>query len=98
MTNVTQSIPSYQLVFPGGDMAAWGNFEYRIPIFGPVTLAAFLDAGVDRLVNTNQLQLNPATIASLNSQFPEASFQEQCAGRAGNSGARALPPVWNFRS
>ena len=38
---VTQSIPTYQLIFPGGDTQGVGNFEYRIPIFGPVTLAAF---------------------------------------------------------
>ena len=89
LTNVTQQIPSYQLVFPGGDMAAWGNFEYRIPIFGPVTLAAFLDAGMDRLVDTNQLQLNPATIASLNSQFPEAGFKNNALVAAGTQALRS---------
>ena len=65
LTNVTQTIPSYQLVFPGGDMASWANFEYRIPIVGPVTLAAFFDAGVDRLVRTDQLQLNPGQYRQL---------------------------------
>jgi len=29
----------------GGDTELLGNFEYRIPIFGPVTLAAFADIG-----------------------------------------------------
>ncbi|MDT4966677.1 MAG: outer membrane protein insertion porin family [Acidobacteriota bacterium] len=29
----------------GGDTQLLGNFEYRIPIFGPVTLAAFADVG-----------------------------------------------------
>jgi outer membrane protein insertion porin family len=89
LTNVTQSIPSYQLVFPGGDMAAWGNFEYRIPIFGPVTLAIFLDAGMNRLVNTNQLQLNPTTIANLNSQFPEASFKNNALVAPGTQALRS---------
>ena len=40
-TNVTMNIPIYQLVFPGGDTHVVGNFEYRIPIFGPVILALF---------------------------------------------------------
>jgi outer membrane protein insertion porin family len=31
--------------FVGGDTQVLGNFEYRIPIFGPVTLAAFADIG-----------------------------------------------------
>ena len=31
--------------FIGGDTQLLGNFEYRIPIFGPVSLAAFADIG-----------------------------------------------------
>jgi len=31
--------------FIGGDTQLLGNFEYRIPIFGPATLAAFADIG-----------------------------------------------------
>lgn len=31
--------------FIGGDTQLLGNFEYRIPIFGPLTLAAFADIG-----------------------------------------------------
>jgi outer membrane protein insertion porin family len=72
--NVSQTIPIYQLVFPGGDTQIVTNFEYRIPIFGPVWLAAFADTGVDRISLTNQLRLNPARVADLNAQFPEASF------------------------
>jgi outer membrane protein insertion porin family len=89
LTNVTQTIPTYQLVFPGGDMGAYGNFEYRIPIFGPVTLALFLDAGMNRLVDTNQLQLNPTTIANLNSQFPEASFKNNALVAPGTQALRS---------
>jgi outer membrane protein insertion porin family len=89
LTNVTQNVPSYQLVFPGGDMASWANFEYRIPIVGPVTLALFLDAGVDRLIRTDQLQLNPANIEQLNGQFPEASFQNRALVAAGTQALRS---------
>src|SRR5579884_3663622 len=66
---VTQTIPTYQLVFPGGDMSTYANAEYRIPIVGPVTLALFFDAGINRVVDTNQLQLNPERISQLNAQF-----------------------------
>ena len=31
--------------FIGGDSQLLGNFEYRVPIFGPVTLAGFADVG-----------------------------------------------------
>jgi outer membrane protein insertion porin family len=77
MQNITQKIPIYQLVFPGGDTKVVTNFEYRIPIFGPVILAAFADAGVNKLTFTNQLKLNPARLADLNGTFPEASFGEK---------------------
>lgn len=90
---VTQKIPSYQLVTPGGDTALVGNFEYRIPIFGPVTLALFLDAGVNRLLNTNQLKLNPSRIATLNSEFPEASFSDKAVVAPGTQKMRASTGV-----
>lgn len=89
LNNVTQQIPSYQLVFPGGDLASWANFEYRIPIVGPVTLAAFLDAGMDRLVRTDQLQLNAANIENLNSEFPEAGFKNRALVAAGTQALRS---------
>ena len=77
-TNVRMTIPIYQLVFPGGDTNVVTNFEYRIPIFGPVTLALFGDAGIDKLSLPSQLKLNPGRVADLNGQFPQAGF----SGRA----------------
>ncbi len=71
---VTQTIPIYQLVAPGGDTEGIGNFEYRIPIVGPVTLAAFFDAGVDKILRPDQLALRPDRLNALNSEFPQASF------------------------
>jgi len=71
---VTHAVPSYQLVTPGGDTSLVGNFEYRVPIFGPVTLAGFFDVGLNRLLNTSQLDINPDRIKQLNAEFPEASF------------------------
>src|SRR5258708_27209714 len=75
---VTQTIPSYQLTFPGGDTNIITNFEYRIPIFGPVVLALFGDAGIDKLSRPGQLKLNPGRVDQLNGQFPQADF----SGRA----------------
>ncbi|MBV8898084.1 MAG: BamA/TamA family outer membrane protein, partial [Acidobacteriaceae bacterium] len=71
---VTQAVPVYQLILPGGDTATVFNYEYRIPIVGPVTLAPFIDAGIDRLTLPNQLGLNPARVEQLNALFPQANF------------------------
>jgi outer membrane protein insertion porin family len=71
---VTMAVPSYQVTFPGGDTNVVGNLEYRIPIVGPVTLALFLDAGIDTLLFPGQLKMNPGRIAQLNAEFPSAGF------------------------
>jgi outer membrane protein insertion porin family len=50
--------------FIGGDTQLLGNFEYRIPIFGPVTLAAFADIGtVFNLRKTGTQTINSAFLA-----------------------------------
>lgn len=72
--NVSQGIPTYQLVTPGGDTQTVFNFEYRIPIFGPVTMALFGDAGLNRILFTNQLRMNSGRVDQLNELFPQAGF------------------------
>ena len=42
-TNPTATSQNSRVI--GGDTEILGNFEYRIPIFGPVVLAAFADVG-----------------------------------------------------
>ncbi len=76
LTNVpvTMTIPIYQLITPGGDTHAVTNFEYRIPIVGPVTLAVFADAGINKILLTNQLRMVQSRVDQLNSQFPQAAF------------------------
>jgi len=74
---VYQTIPTYQLILPGGDTAAVFNYEYRIPIVGPITLAPFVDFGVDRLTWPSQLGLDPTRVAQLNAIFPQANFNPQ---------------------
>ncbi len=45
--------------FIGGDTQILGNFEYRIPIFGPATMAVFADIGtVFNLQNSGTQQIN----------------------------------------
>ncbi len=41
----TQVLTGQPVAVIGGDTQLLGNFEYRIPIFGPVTVAAFADIG-----------------------------------------------------
>lgn len=74
IANISQQIPIYQLVFPGGDTQAVGNFEYRIPIVGPVNLALFADVGMNKILRTNQLTMNPTRVEELNGIFPQAGF------------------------
>jgi outer membrane protein insertion porin family len=74
-TLVSFSVPilAYSISFPGGDLMGYGNFEYRIPIAGPVTAAFFIDAGTVGIVNTSGLKLDPTGLANLEAQFPLAS-------------------------
>jgi outer membrane protein insertion porin family len=104
LVNAAQTIPTYQLVFPGGDTNIVANFEYRIPIVGQtVTLAPFFDAGMNRISNKSQLKLNPSRITELNNQFPEAAFSDSAVLAAGTQVIRTstgielqvLMPVFN---
>ena len=53
---------------------SWANFEYRIPIFGPVTLALFLDAGLNRLVANQPVAAESGPISRTERQFPGSGF------------------------
>jgi outer membrane protein insertion porin family len=86
---VTQNIPSYQLVLPGGDTAVVFNYEYRIPIVGPVTLAPFLDAGIDKLTLPSQLGLNQSRVDQLNALYPQADFGRRAYIAPGTQKPRA---------
>jgi outer membrane protein insertion porin family len=58
-------LPVRRIIFPGGDTSLVGNFEYRIPIAGPVTLAPFADIGFNGVMRTSQLQINADQFAAL---------------------------------
>ncbi|MEJ2006924.1 MAG: outer membrane protein assembly factor BamA [Acidobacteriota bacterium] len=64
------SFPVNTVIFPGGDTEWVTSFEYRIPIVGPVTLAPFIDAGMDFVWHTNELALRPGALSSITSAFP----------------------------
>ena len=56
---ITTTVPIFRLVFPGGDTRMVYNLEYRIPLFGPVTLAPFFDLGFNKIIFKNQVQAEP---------------------------------------
>jgi outer membrane protein insertion porin family len=85
---VVQRVPTYQLIFPGGDTQAVANFEYRIPIFGPVTLAAFFDAGLNKFTLRKQLRMNQDRIDSLNFNHPSAGFDNRVLAAPGTEKLR----------
>jgi outer membrane protein insertion porin family len=88
LVNVTQQIPIYQMIFPGGDTQVVTNVEYRIPIFGPVTLAIFADTGIDKLVLPDQLRLDASRVQQLNAQFPQANFDARAIEAPGTEKVR----------
>ena len=75
--SVTMKVPIYQIIYPGGDTQGIANFEYRIKIFGPLTLALFADGGVNRITFRNQLKLNQGRIDTLNGVYPSAGFENK---------------------
>ncbi len=76
-TAVRQNSPIYQIITPGGDTQGIFNFEYRIPIFGPVTMAPFFDAGLNKVLFPGQLRVNQGQIDSLNNDFTQAAFSNR---------------------
>jgi outer membrane protein insertion porin family len=71
------SVPvlGYTITFPGGDLQSYGNFEYRIPIAGPVTAGLFMDVGTVGILRKDALRLDPTGFQNLLSQFPNAQSQ-----------------------
>lgn len=83
-----------QFRFLGGDTQLLGNFEYRIPIFGPVALAAFADigsafnltTGADQTFSTEFLADQPFlnTAGGLNGlvkrRYPQLAFSQLSGG------------------
>ena len=88
-TAVSVGIPTYQIITPGGDTQAVLNLEYRIPLFGPVTLSPFFDIGMNKILYTNQLKVNSDEVNSLNEQFPSAGFDDKVLIAPGTQAIRS---------
>ncbi len=65
--------PYNTIIFPGGDTEVYTNFEYRIPIAGPVTLAYFIDTGVDFVMMPSQLKIEQTALNTIHTEFPNFS-------------------------
>ena len=79
--NIT--IPVQQIIFPGGDTNLVNNLEYRIPIVGPVTVAAFVDTGLDFISNESQLRIAGPQVTALQTTVfgcPSLTASFTCAG------------------
>lgn len=66
--------PYYTIQFAGGDTEGLTNFEYRIPIAGPVTLAPFIDVGANFILHPDQLSLQTgpqSSLSQLAQEFPK---------------------------
>ena len=70
------SVPMIQFypTRPGGDFQNVANFEYRIPIAGPVTLTLFHDIGVNGILRKSQLALDPSAVTIYQQQYPNPDF------------------------
>jgi outer membrane protein insertion porin family len=89
-------VPFEQLVTPGGDLSLVGNLEYRIAIAGPVTLAPFVDLGMNPIVRQSQLQINQGQFNDLkNALFgcPQLGNALQCEGGHEIAFSQFLQPV-----
>jgi outer membrane protein insertion porin family len=66
------SFPYYTPIFPGGDTQVIMNYEYRVPIAGPVTLAAFVDGGSSFVLRSSQLQIDTTipSLEALSTEYP----------------------------
>jgi outer membrane protein insertion porin family len=63
--------PYNTLQFTGGDTELVGNFEYRVPIASPVTLAYFVDFGGAFTFRPSQLKLQTSSLRSISDEFPD---------------------------
>jgi outer membrane protein insertion porin family len=64
--NITVPLPVHQLYpYPGGDTSVVANLEYRIPIAGPVSVAPFVDWGMNFITRPGQLRISDDSFAQL---------------------------------
>jgi outer membrane protein insertion porin family len=93
--NVTIPIPVNNITLPGGDTSGFANFEYRIHVIGPVTLAPFADIGMAFVSLDSQLKVASSSLTQLNSTSfgCPAVVNFQCSGGTNLSFPGNLKPV-----
>ncbi|PYX41691.1 MAG: hypothetical protein DMG81_03140 [Acidobacteria bacterium] len=92
----TIPLPIQSIVQPGGDLSVFGNVEYRISIVGPVTIAPFMDMGIDPILRTTQLRINPGQLSDINNTpfgCPQLDIALNCIGGEKLSFSQYLKPV-----
>ncbi len=62
--------PYNTVIFPGADTMLISNFEYRVPIAGPVTAAYFIDLGTAFIWRSSQLKVQPSALEGIRNDFP----------------------------
>lgn len=90
------TIPVEQIIFPGGDTNLVNNLEYRIPIVGPVTIAAFVDTGFDLISNQSQLRIAGTQFTTLQTTVfgcPSLTSTFTCAGGSTLPFSAVLKPI-----
>jgi len=88
-------IPIETIVQPGGDLSLVGNAEYRITIIGPVTLAPFMDVGVDPIIRVSQLRINSGQLDQINNTLfgcPQLDAGFNCVGGKSMTFSQYLRP------
>jgi outer membrane protein insertion porin family len=88
----TVPVLEYVPTRPGGDLAAFGTVEYRIPIAGPVSVSFFNDLGVDGNIISSDLKPDPSTVQLLQQQYPNPDFRGMTM-----PGTLPVLPGTNFR-
>jgi len=89
----TIPIPVQSVVYPGGDTSAVANFEYRYTIAGPVTLAPFMDFGLNGIARSSQLKIGELQLQDINSfpyGCPERDFATNCVN------TKTIPPFSRY--
>lgn len=74
---ITLPVLINSITFPGGDLQGVGNFEYRIPIAGPVAMSLFADLGTTGIVRRDALRLNATGVDNINYYFPLVNQRDQ---------------------
>jgi outer membrane protein insertion porin family len=92
----TIPIPVEQIIFPGGDTNFVSNVEYRVPIVGPVTVAFFVDTGMDFISQDSQLKIAGPQVTTLQNTIfgcPYLTTAYTCTGGTTLPFSAELKPV-----